>query len=295
MGGRSREAQRTYRAKVSANKIKLDTIRSIPLSNFAAASGLKQDRNDKKQFFTESGERIAITNDLFYNFDREQGGKGAVDLQMHLTGQDFKEAVKTLGDIDYDFTLQPVTTEIKTAFNSTLPERAASSNKARDYLINTRGLDASIVDSAIALGQVYQDDKNNVVFKAGNEGAEIKGTGDKSFRGSRGIINEGFAIEAEKPQQIVLVESAIDALSYKQLHGEGDTIISLGGNVNRAVMLQAIEKSKSEGVPLVAAFDNDKGGDIARASLNAIASASDVPVHDHRPSTKDWNTDLKNK
>jgi len=229
---------------------------------------------------------------LFYNFDQQRGGKGAVDLEMHLKQVDFKTAVQNLGNLDFE----PVTTPIKTVFEakSKVPKPVASSDKVRDYLVNTRGLDASIVDSAIALGQVYQDDKNNVVFKAGNEGAEIKGTGDKSFRGSRGIINEGFTIDAEKPQQIVLVESAIDALSYKQLHGEGDTIISLGGNVNRAVMLQAIEKSKSEGVPLVAAFDNDKGGDSARASLKALAAVADVPVHDHRSITKDWNSDLIN-
>ena len=87
----------------------------------------------------------------------------------------------------------------------------------------------------------------------------------------------------------MVVESAIDALSYKQLHLTNDLVISIGGNSNKEALQHAIDSAKTRNVPLVSAFDSDKGGDIGHAHLTAL---SDISVIRELPVFKDWNEQL---
>ena len=92
---------------------------------------------------------------------------------------------------------------------------------------------------------------------------------------------------------MALVESAIDALSFRQLHKDMITV-SIAGNSNRKIMQQALMIAITKNIDLVSAFDSDKGGDIANNTLQEIANNYKKIVIQNRPITKDWNDQLKN-
>jgi hypothetical protein len=88
-----------------------------------------------------------------------------------------------------------------------------------------------------------------------------------------------------------VVESAIDVLSYKQLHDfDGNAlIISVGGNSTKQAMQNAVNYASSASVPLISAFDADNGGDVGHSYLTALST---VDVVRFKPQSKDWNNDL---
>ncbi len=59
-------------------------------------------------------------------------------------------------------------------------------------------------------------------------------------------------------------------------------------------MQSVIELAKTKQVPAIAAFDNDKGGDIATERLKALALLHDVEFGLNRPTNfKNWNDQLR--
>lgn len=285
MGGRSRRVVIERIEPLPIDKFK--ELRNIDLFTVASSLGLEFDPNDKKQLIGD-GHRISINGDKFNDFNSGKGGGGAIDLVMHVKDLDFQQACNFLGYIDY--TSVAAVARLHDKKPSELPVRAYDTSRARDYLITQRGLNPDLVDSAIKSGKVWQDLKGNAVFDYG-EGVELRGTGSETFKGFRGTKGNGFVIDAvDMPFRVVVVESSIDALSYKQLHDSNDLIVAIGGDANDKFMQYAIDQAKAAGVPLVAAFDNDQGGDIARSRLRDIFDNHliwfDVPI------SKDWNEDL---
>jgi hypothetical protein len=97
----------------------------------------------------------------------------------------------------------------------------------RRYLIQQRGLSATILASLIEDGKLYADARGNAVFLmvAGKPnrpiGAELRGTGNRVWRGLAPGTRKNagyFWIGCTGSKQIVLCESAIDAISCFQLH-----------------------------------------------------------------------------
>lgn len=91
MGGRSREQQKQYRQQNIAS------LRDRPLEAVFSSMGFQRDKGDKKQYIAQ-GSRISINGDLWFDH-AGKGGKGAIDLQMHLTNSDFKTAVADLSGV----------------------------------------------------------------------------------------------------------------------------------------------------------------------------------------------------
>lgn len=99
------------------------------------------------------------------------------------------------------------------------------------YLTQSRKLPAAVLDKLHQEGLVYADQNQNVVFLRRSfegevVGASLRGTAGKhnSFKGlaydtrrSQGWFNVGSQ-QPGQVYQVVLVESAIDAVSYQVLH-----------------------------------------------------------------------------
>ena len=113
----------------------------------------------------------------------------------------------------------------------------------RHYLADVRGLEPAELDHLHAQGYLYADARRNAVFWSGGQLAELRGTGSRQWRGlargSRRMVEGGFSFQAaEVFDRVVLVESAIDALSYFQLHGPGSYLIqSTSGVVSESELL----------------------------------------------------------
>lgn len=290
MGGRSRES-RSERQPV-LNIDKFQSVRQTDLYSVAASLGLQLDPSDKKQLVGD-GHRIAINGEKFNDFETGRGGGGAIDLVMQVKGLDFKEAVDYLGHVDYS--QLPTKSESVSSTPSELPKRNTFDDRARDYLVNQRGISSDLVENLISSGRIYEDLSGNVAFTYGDDGVELRGTGKDKFNGFRGSKGTGFVIPADESRavsNVVIVESSIDALSYKQLHSDSnDVVIALGGNMNKEAVSNAFELAKQYHAPVLSALDNDRAGN---QGSDYISSVSDgVQVVRILPHTKDWNDDLR--
>jgi DNA primase len=129
------------------------------------------------------------------------------------------------------------------------------------------------------------------VFLYGKDGAELRGTGAVQWRGVYGTMTQAFALKSKACTKIAVCESAIDAMSYRQLNPDC-MVVAIAGNSNQGLMAQIVEFARVKDIPVIAAFDNDKGGEPAYLSIGGIASAQGVTVIRHRPVGKDFNDDL---
>ncbi len=127
-------------------------------------------------------------------------------------------------------------------------------------------------------------------------GYEIKGQGINRFsKGGR----KGLWISAAKKgdQVLAFTESGLDAVSYLAARGTDRTrIASLSGKMNRQqpTLIQSAIEKMGQGSLVVAAFDNDKGGDELTEKLAQIVNAvnrNDLEFKEDRPLSRgaDWN------
>jgi hypothetical protein len=172
----------------------------------------------------------------------------------------------------------------------------------RRYLIQQRGLSATILASLIDDGKLYADARGNAVFLmvAGKPnrpiGAELRGTAGRVWRGlAPGTCrNAGyFWIGNTGSKQIVLCESAIDAISCFQLHAQShatrlrrDCIcISTAGVRPDAPWLRPL---LARGYEIHCGFDADEPGDTASRQMITRHPV----IRRLRPSQHDWNDAL---
>src|SRR5436309_10345272 len=74
---------------------RFDPLRRIPLTAVLRACGAQPDRYDKAKWHTSEG-TLSVTGTKFMNWQRSQGGGGAIDLAMHLNHLAFPAAVRWL-------------------------------------------------------------------------------------------------------------------------------------------------------------------------------------------------------
>ena len=139
-----------------------------------------------------------------------------------------------------------------------------------------------------------------ICAERGNDtGAELRGTGKVAFKGmatgsQRGV---GFFISTHSsPTHLVIVESAIDALSYKTLFpGEPACIVSTAGVLPAcptfATLAQALGVSD-----IAIAYDDDQAGNEAASKLmDQLAVDKTLTLRRRTPSAKDWNEALEQR
>jgi hypothetical protein len=264
----------------------VEELRNLDLFGVCLLLNLEQDPSDKKQFKSD-GFRICVTGSKWFDHNAQKGGGGAIDLTMHVKSLSFKSACDFLGGVNELPTANAVKNTPKT---NTEPPRADNSHLPAviAYLTEKRGLNADLVRWCIERGLIYADARRNCVFRYGDQGAELRGTGAVQWRAVYGTIEQGFILPARAARGVALLESAIDALSYRQLHR--DVIaVSIAGNGNHKAIKHAANLAKTQNLPLLSAFDSDEGGNVANAILSEYGAKLGVPVIQDRPTAKDWN------
>lgn len=276
-------------------------LRSLPLEQVAQALGCYQVERDR---WESPAGKLSITGSKFFNHEQEHGGGGAFDLVMHVNDCTYSEALAWLRD-QYD-----PSAAVAAAVEAARIKAEAEVEKApprpfeapqhveskwprvREYLTTVRGLAASLVDKLKESGWLGADSRANAFFiKMGANGkvvaAELRGTGRSYFKGSAlgSISKEGVFVVNGGKQRLAVCESAIDAISYVQLHPEA-TAISTGGTGKWRAALPFIEQYGKHYQELVCAADNGVGGE-------GMAMNLELP-HDAPPNGfKDWNEALK--
>lgn len=285
-----------------------DQVREIPLAGVLERFGYERDKADPR--FNWTGEKGRISTDRrgapkFFNHDLDHGGGGAIDLAMHLGGWDFKTATAWLaGEFGagaaVGAAMSRAAAEAKAAAAEPAPslpvpkpsQSAAKIERVRKYLTEERKLSPALVQWALEKGLIYADDHANACFRLTGGGVELRGTGEKPFHGVRGEKGVFQVLTGKEPTRTVYVESAIDALSYYELHckdREPTLIVSITGAAKKALQDHARGEIE-QGRMVVAAFDKDKAGDRYIEHLREVAPEAEV---DRPKYGKDWNAALK--
>lgn len=269
----------------------IDDFRRLEIAAACALLGLERDPGDFKQFLGD-GHRISFNGVKWFDHEAGKGGGGSIDLVMHIKQLGFMAAINYMSSLSGE--IATITTRSKASGQRITKPPEPDTNKlpvVTAYLTDKRCLNRDLVQWCMDKGLIYADARANCVFRYGSTGAELRGTGAVQWRGVYGTIESGFILPASEAVGIAVVESAIDALSYKQIRRNRVTI-SIAGNGNHKVMAQAINIAIAKGLPIISAFDSDKGGDIANRLLHDLAGRDVAIVGDRPINGKDWNDEL---
>lgn len=268
-------------------------VRSTPLEAVLRLSGAQPDRHDRRKWHTAQGV-LSVTGAKFMNWTRAQGGGGAIDLVMHLHRLGFAQAVQWLA---HSFPIPLGSSEFQpTSLQSALVLPRPDPSKlchVRQYLCQQRRLPSAVLEPLIASGDLYADRHANAVFVLlGKEkqpvGAELRGTTARPWRGlARGSRKDlgFFALPAEPRPGLVLVESAIDAISCFALHPDRRCLSTAGARPNPRWLAGLL----NQGGPVFCGFDADPTGEHMAQAMIALHPE----VQRLRPPEHDWNDVLK--
>lgn len=283
-----------------------NAVRSIPLETVLTHWGAERDRRDRAQWCTKRGS-LSVTGAKFFNWQKNEGGGGAIDLVIHLGEMDVRAAVQWL---------QQHLGSAPVAASSSSPASLQASSSCHDtqakphglrlpvpnpgklewvrrHLTEQRCLATDILKPLIDARTVYADQRGNAVFlmvagKANRPiGAELRGTGKRLWRGlAPGTRkDEGyFWVGAAGPRKIVLCESAIDAISCFQLHSACICISTAGVRPDPPWLHPLM----ACGYHIDCGFDDDDPGNTAAAAMIALHPT----VKRLRPPAHDWNDAL---
>jgi hypothetical protein len=275
-------------------------VRAMPLETVLLFRGAERDRHDRRKWHTEQGP-LSVSGPKFMNWHRGQGGGGAIDLVMHLAGVDFRTAVAWLQQhlaaslpASDGHAINALGTPITAAEKPgglRLPVPSDRQfGRVRQYLTQRRGLAVSLIEPLVQSGKLYADRRGNAVFllvvgKAQRPvGAELRGTGPRVWRGMAPGTRKDlgyFWIGAQGSREIVLCESAIDAMSCFQIHPQRICISTSGVRADPPWLNGLLAR----GYDIFCGFDADGPGNAAAARMQALHPT----VCRLRPPTHDWN------
>ena len=173
--------------------------------------------------------------------------------------------------------------------------------KSHPYL-EKRGIDQSILKSDRFIGTVATDNRGNAIFphydSNGITGFTAKNENYTGF--SKGGTK---ALWRSKPQEsdrrLVIVESAIDAMSYHQLFKDKNPhtrYISTGGTISSS-QLELVKTAMADmtkiGGQIVIATDNDSAGNKLAQTLTKEAPSKSQISRELPQQGKDWNEILQ--
>ena len=238
----------------------------------------------------------------WFRFSENKGGNN-IQFVQEFMGLDFISAVELLSD------------EKAVSFHSHSTSRVEPPKKREimvhdskeisritNYLHNIRGLSYDAIAGLIADGKLSQEEKTgNAVFKIFDEsgllvGAEKIGTSVsvrfKSF--DKGAADGyGFEIVSGKPKSTYFFESAIDAISFADLHSEQRDyrLVSMAG-VKPSVVTETMKRYAISPENIYLCTDNDKAGNEFAEKLIARYPAMKRVTPN---GAKDWNDILQGR
>lgn len=174
------------------------------------------------------------------------------------------------------------------------------------YLERIRKIPAGVLAAVPFKSHIFIDERGNALFPHRNRdglcGFEIK---NKDFTGFArgGVKGLWFSRRPGVPTNLVIAETAIDALSYAALYpDEGATYVSIAGQLSpdqKDLVRAAIAKMPPEST-ITLAMDNDEAGKHLIETVIGLISPQDAPGAVFRPSVpptpgQDWNDALRAK
>lgn len=241
----------------------------------------------------------------WFRFSEDKGGDNIGFLREYM-GMSFVDAVEALTGEHIDRTYTPSRTyeqkpKTVTARELSLAE-ADNARRVFAYLCKTRGLDYDTVSALVRNGSIAQQEKTgNVLFKYYDDqgkviGAEKVGTStDHKFKGiaTGSAAGHGFEVVRGTGEKAFFFESAIDMLSYMQMHDqelENCRLVSLMG-LKPSIVLDTMLRHNISPENVVICSDNDEKGNLFVSRL--MEQYPDMKRVITPDTYKDWNDMLR--
>lgn len=241
----------------------------------------------------------------WFRFRENKGGDNIGFLREYMD-MSFIDAVEALTGEHIDRTYTPSRTYESKPVQQTARElslaEADNSRRVFAYLCKTRGLDYDMLSALVKKGTISQEEKTgNVLFKYfGTDGkvigAEKVGTStEHKFKGiaTGSAGGHGFEVVRGTGEKAFFFESAIDMLSYLQMHNQeldNCRLVSMMG-VKPNIVLDTMLRHNISPENVFLCSDNDTAGnDFAQRLQEQYPDMKRVITPD---TYKDWNDMLR--
>ena len=246
---------------------------------------------------------------VWHRFSTDEGGDN-IGFLREFMGMGFVEAVEALTGEHIDRTYTPSRTyeskPVQRTAVQNAPElslvEADNARRVFAYLCKTRGLDYDMVSALVRGKSIAQEEKTgNVLFKYYDTdgkviGAEKVGTStEHKFKGiaTGSASGHGFEVVRGKGEKAFFFESAIDMLSYLQMHGkelDNCLLVSMMG-VKPNIVLDTMLRHNIAPENVFLCSDNDTAGnDFAQRLQEQYPDMKRIVTPD---TYKDWNDMLR--
>ena len=237
----------------------------------------------------------------WFRFSENKGGNN-IQFVQEFMGLDFISAVELLSnERAIPFHSHSISKAEPPKNREIMVHDSKEISRITDYLHNIRGLSYDAIAGLIADGRLSQEEKTgNAVFKIFDEsgllvGAEKVGTSNVRFKSfDKGAADGyGFEIVSGEPANTYFFESAIDAISFADLHSEQRDyrLVSMAG-VKPSVVTETMKRYAISPENIYLCTDNDKAGNEFAEKLIARYSAMKRVTPN---GAKDWNDILQGR
>ena len=266
-------------------------LRAIPLEHILTQSGAQPDPHDPCKWHTARGV-LSVRGAKFFNWHCGTGGGGAIDLVIHLHQLSFHDALHWLQHHGSPSSTTPPPPAPPSPLRLPVPT-PGQFHLVRRYLVEQRALPLPLVEDLARGGDLYADPRANAVFllrdpRGQPVGAELRGTGPVSWRGMAPGSRKDLGFFSFPPiprPNLILCESAIDALSCHALHPDHRGISTAGARPNPAWLQDLLR----QGCSLCCGFDLDPTGQAMAQAMIALHPS----IHLLPPPLHDWNDVLR--
>lgn len=242
----------------------------------------------------------------WFRFSENKGGDN-IGLLREYMDMSFIDAVEALTGELIDRTYTPSRTYESKPVQQTARElslaEADNCRRVFAYLCKTRGLDYDMLSALVKEGTISQEEKTgNVLFKYYDDqgkviGAEKVGTStEHKFKGiaTGSAGGHGFEVVHGTGEKAFFFESAIDMLSYLQMHSkelDNCRLVSMMG-VKPSIVLDTMLRHNIAPENVFLCSDNDTAGnEFARRLQEHYPDMKRIITPD---TYKDWNDMLRN-
>lgn len=288
----------------------IERAKTVNLPQFLMANGFDLKKAGREYVWKEH-DSLHIRDNApgergqWYRFSESKGGDNIGFLREYM-GMSFVEAVEALNGEHYDRTYTPSRTyepkPEKKKDGVLKIEEADNCRRVFAYLCKTRGLDYDLISSLVKSGVIAQEQKTgNVLFKYFDEkgkiiGAEKVGTStEHKFKGiaTGSAGSHGFEVVRGSGEKAFFFESAIDKLSYLQMHDkelDNCRLVSIMG-VKPNIVLDTMVRYGIAPQNVYLCSDNDEAGnDFADRLREQYPEMKRIATPD---TYKDWNDMLR--
>lgn len=237
----------------------------------------------------------------WFRFSENKGGSN-IQFVQEFMGLDFISAVELLSNEKaIPFHSHSISKAEPPKNREITLHESTDLSRTMHYLHNVRGLSTTSLEKLTAEGRLSQEEKTgNAVFKIFDEnglliGAEKVGTSNVRFKSfDKGAADGyGFEIVSGKPANTYFFESAIDAISFADLHSEQSDyrLVSMAG-VKPSVVTETMKRYAISPENIYLCTDSDKAGnEFAEKLITQYPTMKRVTPN----GAKDWNDILQGR